>query len=142
MPRAILDTNVLVSGLISPRGAPAALLSLLPSGAFELVVSTDLMEELEDVLTRPKFRSRLSAIQSEQYIAFLRRFGVIVDDATASSDVVCDDPEDQFLVDLYETSRADCIVSGDPHLQRLRSRVPVFTPAEFLRLITMDDDGH
>ena len=55
MPRAVLDTNVFVSALISPSGPSAALLLELRAGAFELVVSPMLLAELGDVLGRPKF---------------------------------------------------------------------------------------
>jgi putative PIN family toxin of toxin-antitoxin system len=50
VPRAVLDTNVLVSALISPGGPSAALLLELRAGAFELVASPTLLAELREVL--------------------------------------------------------------------------------------------
>ena len=48
--RAILDTNVIVAGLLTPVGAPGTLLELHAAGAFELVISPHLLEELREVL--------------------------------------------------------------------------------------------
>jgi len=57
--RAVLDPGVLVSALIAPTGTPAKLLGEARSGAFEMVASSLLLEELEEleeVLARDKFR--------------------------------------------------------------------------------------
>jgi len=43
-----------------------------------------------------------------------------------------EDPGDEYLIQLARAARADALVSGDPHLTRLRSRIPVKTPREFL----------
>ncbi|MDQ4002150.1 MAG: PIN domain-containing protein [Actinomycetota bacterium] len=53
--RAVFDPNVLVSAAISPEGPPRELLHRWASGAFELVVSAEILFELQEVLTRPKF---------------------------------------------------------------------------------------
>ena len=49
---AVLDTNVLVSALLEPRGLPARLLDQATAGSFELVVSDYLLDELREVLER------------------------------------------------------------------------------------------
>jgi uncharacterized protein len=54
--RAVFDPNVLVSATISARGAPRELLHRWAGGAFELVASAEVLFELQEVLTRPKFR--------------------------------------------------------------------------------------
>ena len=61
-PRAVLDTNVLVAGLISAQGTPAELLRLWRRGAFVVVVSPRLLGELVRVPTRPKIRDRCRAV--------------------------------------------------------------------------------
>lgn len=55
MARVVVDPNVLVAALISPRGAPAALYGALAGGRFELIASPLLLAELERVLSREKF---------------------------------------------------------------------------------------
>jgi predicted nucleic acid-binding protein len=53
---AILDANVLIAALLSPRGSPARLLRAWMNGAFELIVSPGLLAELERALAYPKLR--------------------------------------------------------------------------------------
>lgn len=59
-PRAVLDTNVFVSGLISPKGPPAGVLQALQSRRFTLVTSPPINEEIIEVLNRPYIRNRYS----------------------------------------------------------------------------------
>ena len=54
--RAVFGPNVIVSATISAKGPPKKLLHRWAGGAFELVVSSEILFELQEVLTRPKFR--------------------------------------------------------------------------------------
>ena len=56
MRRAVLDTNVLVSGLLSPAGAPGVLLNAISSGGLTPVYSDPVFEEYVEVLLRPSLR--------------------------------------------------------------------------------------
>jgi predicted nucleic acid-binding protein len=47
-----------------------------------------------------------------------------------------EDPGDEYLIQLARTARTDALVSGDPHLTRLRLRIPVKSPREFLDSLT------
>lgn len=132
MPRAVLDTNVLVSALISPGGPSATLLLELRAGAFELVVSPMLLAELADVLARKKFRRYVSAAEAAAYVDLIRREAMVLDDPPPGARPLSADPDDEYLVDLARAAAADALVSGDVHLLDLRDRLPVMTPAEFL----------
>jgi putative PIN family toxin of toxin-antitoxin system len=132
VPRAVLDTNVLVSALVSPGGPSAGLLLELRAGAFELVVSPMLLAELGEVLRRDKFRRYLAEAETDAYVELIRREGTVRDDPTPGSGPSSADPDDGFLIDLARATAADVLVSGDAHLLDLRDLVPVMTPAEFL----------
>jgi putative PIN family toxin of toxin-antitoxin system len=58
--RVVLDTNTLVSGVISAGGAPRQLLNGAKTQAFEMCSSAVLLAELLDVLAREKFAVRLA----------------------------------------------------------------------------------
>jgi putative PIN family toxin of toxin-antitoxin system len=131
VPRAVLDTNVLVSALISPGGPSAALLLELRAGAFELVVSPTLLAELSDVLARPKFRPYVTAAEAAAYVELIGHEGTIHDDPPREEPLSAD-PDDEYLLDLARAAAADVLVSGDSHLLALQDVVPVMTPAEFL----------
>ncbi len=132
MPRAVLDTNVLVSALISPSGASAQLLIELRSGGFELIVSPLLLAELREVLSRPKFRRYVSEAEIDAYAELIRREGLVVDDPLPSSEPVGVDPDDEYLIDLARAGQVDAMVTGDVHLLDLRDVLPVRTPREFI----------
>jgi putative PIN family toxin of toxin-antitoxin system len=132
VPRAVLDTNVLVSALISPGGPSAALLLELRAGAFELVVSPILLAELGEVLGRPKFRPYVTAAEATAYMELIRHEATIHDDPPPGEDPLSADPDDEYLLDLARAAAADVLVSGDSHLLVLRDVVPVMSPAEFL----------
>ena len=132
MPRAVLDPNVLVSALITPDGASAQLLVELRSGAFELVTSPLLLAELEEVLERDKFRRYVTEEEVDAYVELLRCQGVMVRDPEPVADPIGEDPDDEYLIALARVGRVDALVSGDPHLTKLRSKIPVMGPREFL----------
>jgi uncharacterized protein len=132
VPRAVLDTNVLVSALISPGGPSAALLLELRAGAFELVVSPALLSELRDVLARPKFGTYVTAAEVEAYVELIEHEAAVHPDPPPSGEALSADPDDEYLIDLARAAGADALVSGDAHLLDLRGVVPVMTPAQFL----------
>ena len=135
MPRAVLDPNVLVSALISPKGASARLLLELRAGAFELVVSPHVLAEFDEVLHREKFRRYANENEVDAYIDVLRRESILVDDPEPAPAPLADDPDDEYLIALARAARVDALVSGDPHLTRLRERIPVLGPREFLKTL-------
>ncbi len=97
-----------------------------------MVVSRELLDELETVLLREKFRRYLSVDRAVRYIAVIER------DAThlrlGPSASISRDPGDDYLVNLAWEARADCLVSGDGDLLDLEGEdLPrVWTPRRFL----------
>jgi putative PIN family toxin of toxin-antitoxin system len=127
--RAVLDPNVLVSALIGPS---AQLLRELRAGAFELVTSPLLLEELADVLNRPKFRRHATKSEVAAYVDLVRDQSTVMTDPEPSAEPLSEDPDDEYLITLAREARAAALVSGDRHLLRLRGRIPVLDPREFL----------
>lgn len=62
--RAVVDTNVLVSGLLSPSGPPAKVLAAIAVGSLRLVVCAQIVAEYRAVLARPRLRIRPSQAAS------------------------------------------------------------------------------
>lgn len=132
MIRAVLDPGVLISALLSERGAPARLVQAWSAGAFELVVSERLLEELERVLRRPRFREWVDEREVEAFLAALRDRAVFESDPD-DVPAVSPDPGDDYLIALAIEAGAHVLVSGDRHLTELAgSRPPVRTPRAFL----------
>lgn len=129
--RAVLDPNVLVAAVLSPSGTPAKLLQAWNEGAFELVVSPHLLEELERVVAYPKLRRRISAEDAGAFVASLREGARVAEDPAAEHALRSTDPEDDYLLALANEVRAP-LVSGDAHLLALAPELPVLAPAAFL----------
>ena len=129
--RAVLDANVLISAVLSPRGTPARLLLMWQAGAFEVVVSPQLLAELRRALAYPKLQRLVTAADADAYLAWLERSAEVAADPAEAPPVRSKDPGDDYLIALAAAERA-VIVSGDVHLTSLAPAVPVRTPAEFL----------
>ncbi len=102
------------------------------AGAFELVTSPQLLAELDEVLRREKFRRYATEAEVEAYVDLLRRESIVVDDPDPTPERLGEDPDDEYLITLARAARVEALVSGDPHLIRLRRQIPALTPREFL----------
>lgn len=135
--KIVVDTNVLVSALIKPDGAPAQLLS--HDGSFEMVTTEEILAELERVLhyERIQTRYRLKDEIIAAYINHVRNASEVIV-VESNIKVVEKDPDDDKFVACARAAQADCIVSGDPHLINLKSYqgIPILTPRQFLEIIT------
>lgn len=117
--------------MISPVGAPAALVLGWFRGQFELVVSEQLLEELARAFTYPKLRARVSEADAGAFVQLLRTSATMAVDP-ANPAARSRDAGDDYLLALAE-SNAAVLVSGDPDLLALADRFPVMSPAAFLQ---------
>jgi uncharacterized protein len=129
--RALLDVNVLVSGLIARTGAPASLLSKWLEGEFELVVTERLLAELEATLARPKLRRHIDEAEISGFLELLRGLADSVEDPDAKPNITSRDPHDDYLIAAGAAARAT-LVTGDAHLLELEGSIPVLSPRAFL----------
>ena len=133
--RAVLDPNVIISGLLSSTGSPAAALAAWQDGAFELVVSPLLLAELQRALAYPKLRRRISADEADEAIGWLQASAIdITDPADYPLRARSRDPHDDYLLALAAVSRA-LLVTGDGDLLELADELPIHTPASFVALL-------
>lgn len=132
--RAVLDPNVIISATLSPHGSPGRALFLWLEGAYELVCSPSLLDELARALAYPRLRRRISKEEAQELIDLLRRAAIIVADPASPRDTGSKDPDDRYLIALAAESRS-VLVSGDRDLLQLSDRIPVYSPAGFLGFI-------
>jgi uncharacterized protein len=131
--RVVLDPGVLVSALIAPTGAPAELLAQVRTADLELIVSPLLLDELERVLRRDKFRRYVDLGTVEDYLDLLREEAVGVQDPTEAPPVRSADPDDDYLISLACRQNA-ILVSGDKHLLDIAGGAPILAPSDLTRL--------
>lgn len=110
--RVVIDTNVWVSGLIAPDGPPGKILAAVRTRLIDPVVSWDLVEELVDVLRRPKLaRYRITEEDIEDVVSLLAPFLPTVEVALELRD-----PDDAPVVAAAVAGGAEAIVTGDRDL--------------------------
>lgn len=132
--RAVLDVNVLISAILSPTGTPARLLLGWQAGAFELVVSPALLDELRRALAYPKLRRLITEAEATAFVAWISGAATLASDPTGPPPVSPPDPGDAYLISLAATVRA-VLVSGDRHLLGLADAFAVRAPATFLAML-------
>ncbi len=132
--RVVLDTNVLISALLSPLGKPFRCLTwVLDNGI--LLSSEGLLHELETRLARPKFLKYVDADKRQQYVAALKEVAITIE--VPGLIKVCRDPDDDQLLEIAVLCKAKCVVSGDQDLLVLNPfrDIPVLTPAQFIESV-------
>ncbi len=138
MSKVVLDTNVVVSGLISPKGAPRKILKLWQTKKINLVVSQKVIDEILDVLKRPKIKRRyqLSEEKIKRVKKSLEKDCAIIEPKQKLEIIVEDPADDKFLACALQ-GKAKWIISGDKHLLKLKSfkNIKIVTPREFLKIL-------
>ncbi len=139
--RVVLDTNTLISGIISSGGPPRRLLNGMRSQVFETFSSATLLAELLDVLQRDKFIARLTAVglTPQGIVADIRRLAILVEPTDVPA-VIAADPDDDHVLACAVIAGAELIVSGDSHLLGLGSyqRIRILTPTEAVSILWRD----
>lgn len=135
--RIVLDTNVLISALVSAQSAPAHILARCQAGELELLLSPAGIAELRRVLAYPRIRRRLHYRddQLEGFVAFLEQTATVLVPSLQVR-VVLDDADDDHLIALALAGQAPYLITGDDHLLRIGyyQGVSILKPTAFLRV--------
>ena len=136
MIKAVLDTNVVISGLLW-TGAPRKILKAADEERIFIFTTRELLEELANVLQRPKFKTFLTRrdLDFKDALAQIVRLARLVVPKSLAAPVVLQDPSDDMVLVCALTAGADIIVTGDEHLLKLKEfrGIPILTPAAFLQ---------
>ncbi len=126
----VLDTNVLVAGLLSPFGPCGEIVRMVSSGELTLCLDARIISEYSEVMKRPKFRFAEDKV--EALLDFIALGGRTVASSPLRSPLP--DPADEPFLEVAIAGRAACLVTGNRvHFPaRLRQRVTVLSPREFL----------
>jgi putative PIN family toxin of toxin-antitoxin system len=121
MIRAVLDTNIVVGAHISRHGAPSNVLDAFYARKFSWVISPSIIDEIEDVLLRPRVQYR-TGLRYTEIVEFISLLKSTTEQVSESIQIyrIKDDPSDnKFLACAFE-GLAKYIVSGDVHLLSIK----------------------
>lgn len=129
--RVVVDTNLLVSRLILPHSISAQVVSRLELNAI-LLFSDATMNELADVLSRPKFDQYVTLADRERFVLDLCNIVEFVPIIQLVRE--CRDPNDDKILEVALNGRADVVITGDADLLSLNPwrEIKILTPAEYL----------
>jgi putative PIN family toxin of toxin-antitoxin system len=127
----VLDTNVLVSSLLSATSSPAKILDRILENEIQVIYDDRILGEYEEVLSRPELHiapPRMTAV-----IAALELNGRYVESEPLSAEGYTD-PDDMMFVEAFRASHADALVTGNLRHYKplLEQNAMVLTPAQFL----------
>ncbi|MCK4385557.1 MAG: putative toxin-antitoxin system toxin component, PIN family [candidate division Zixibacteria bacterium] len=138
MLKAVLDTNLFISGLLTTKGNPAKILNRWKAGFFDLVISLPILKEIERVILYPKIKRRLSWTDARlnEFLLGLAQFSIMVS-GESKVDVIKEDPTDNKYLACAQEGQADYIVTGDKHLLKegKYKGTKIITPKEFLDIL-------
>jgi putative PIN family toxin of toxin-antitoxin system len=129
--RYVLDTNVIVSALLVPDSVPGrAFFEARNRG--DLLLSTQTIEEIAEVLRRPKFDRYVTHDEREHFLAKLIREAKLIEPLKRVH--ACRDPKDDRWLELAVAGDAQQIISGDRDLISLRQfrDISIVSPAQYL----------
>jgi putative PIN family toxin of toxin-antitoxin system len=129
--RIVLDTNVVVSALLTGGGTADMAVQLVLQGAATLLVDSRILAEYDEVSSRPRFA--LPATERRIVLEILQALAEPV--VAAPLQVTLPDPDDRLFVEVALAGRADAIVTGNPrHFVPLQGTLPaaVLTPRVFV----------
>ncbi len=131
--RFVFDANVLVSGLLTPKGHSRQALTKADRNGF-ILQSSETFAELEQVIYRARFDKYLTDEERKQFLRDLLAKSIHV--SITESITECRDPKDDKYLELAVSGEADYIVSGDQDLLIMHPfrDIPILRPAEFLAI--------
>ena len=139
----VIDTNVLVSGVISSRGVPARLLDAIVTGEVTPVVSPRLIDEYRRVSARPKLKRHVGDDVDAVVDALIAASRFQPDPPEETWEVQSRDPDDDFLIALARAAHVRYVVSGDDDLLVLEiPDLETVSPSAYVRHVLGQGGQH
>jgi uncharacterized protein len=141
--RLVLDVNVWISGLLW-QGVPKQIIGLARSRAVTVFVSEPILSELEEVLVRAKFQSKIRSlgITSQDLINLVRQLSEVCVPISVNVPNLRD-PDDAVILGTAIAAKAVMVVSGDLDLLVLEefTGIPILNPTDFLDVFRLSGSG-
>lgn len=129
--KVVMDTNVLVSGIINPAGSPGKLIDYVVTGRLMLVVDDRILDEYGDVLRRPELQTYFSRADTEAILDYLEHHAERI--SCSHSVQGLPDPDDAPFLEVAQAAKVPLITGNAKHFPlSLRSGCRVLSPKTFI----------
>ena len=128
--KIVLDTNVLVSGLLKPFRSSGEIVRLISSGILTILYDSRVLLEYQDVLYRPKFQ--LDTQNIETLLTYIKQNGRVISAGPLKKRLP--DPDDEPFLEVAIAGQAACLITGNTkHFpKQSRQGIKIFSPSEFI----------
>ena len=128
--KIVLDTNVLVAGLLTPFGTCGEIVRMVTSGNLTLCMDARILFEYDDILHRPCFD--IEPENADAVLEYIRNTDLPC--STTPLPIELPDPDDSPFLEVAIAGKAECLVTGNlkHYPPRCRQGVPVLSPSEFI----------
>lgn len=137
--KVVLDTNVWVSSLLLPKSVPGRIVTAWKEGAFEIVISSAILDELKEVLNYPKIKKRLflTTEEVEEFFSLIRFFSEWVEIKNIKTNFIkkIRDHHDEPILSTLIIGESNYLVTGDKDLLELNQDYPILTPNQFAEFL-------
>ena len=128
--KIVLDTNVLVSGLLTPFGTSGEIVRMISAGTLILQYDSRILLEYREVLYRPKFK--FNREQIDLLLDYIKKNGRVV--PTSPLEKRLPDPDDEPFLEVALGGKVECLVTGNKvhYPRQSRQGVKILSPSEFI----------
>jgi len=128
--KIVLDTNVLVSGLLTPFGPSGEIVRMVSAGMIILQYDARIFLEYQEVLHRPKFQFNKEDIDA--FLTFVKQNGQLIPTSPLKNRLP--DPDDEVFLEVAIAGSAECLITGNKshYPRKYRQGIKTLSPSEFL----------
>ena len=141
--KVVLDANIYVSSMVNTQGNPKRIISAWQQGAFDVLISSAILDEIERVLRYPRIvkRHKQDETAIQRFLKLLENEAIIVE-PTDVLGVVKDDESDNRYLECAVMGKAQYVISGAKHLLEIGEYrgIVILTPAAFVAILIREGD--
>jgi putative PIN family toxin of toxin-antitoxin system len=126
--KIVLDTNIIVSAFLNPKGVPGEIVSLLLSRKITICYDNRIFSEYTEVLKKSKFN--FDTILVDSFLEFIKENGEYI--IAEPKNIKFDDEDDKVFYEVYKSCDANCIVTGNK--KHFPEENNIITPREYIEL--------
>ena len=128
---AVVDTNIIISGLLNPDSSSGTILKLILSGKIKLGIDSRIISEYREVLLRKKFNFGIESV--DHILKEIEEGGIII--IPEPLDLLLPDKDDLPFIEVAVSGNIKILITGNRKHFPIKSyrQVKIYSPSEFIK---------